>query len=115
MYRHAYEEEMSAAPEEANGDALSLKLSNGMDPFIPKKLITANVNSAQERSRVSGIDLRQGLKDICHADIDLTGLPSLSGLGSRAELEILHICESFSSEKLFRYVLRSRTKAAALV
>src|SRR5215813_708876 len=115
MYRHACKKEVSARPEEANGDVLPLKLSNRADAFVPEKLITAGVNSGQEYDWVSRINLSQDGPDICYVDVNFTGAPSLSYFGPRAALKILHIRESLFSEKLFRDILRGGTNAAALV
>src|SRR5262249_22567926 len=82
MYRHACKKEVSARPEEANGDVLPLKLSNRADAFVPEKLITAGVNSGQEYDWVSRINLSQDGPDICYVDVNFTGAPSLSCLGS---------------------------------
>ena len=50
--------------EEADGDVLPLKVSDGADALIPEKLITADVKSGQEHDWVSRINLPQDGPDI---------------------------------------------------
>src|SRR6266536_2296010 len=114
MYRHACEKKVSAAPDEADSDLLSLKLPNGANAVVAEKLVTADMKSCEEKDRLARINLHQAVADESDSDIDLAGADSLCALHSSACLDVLHIRESLSPEKLFRYVLRSSTDATTL-
>ena len=112
---HAGEENVRWRSQLADGDVLPFEVPDGADPLGPEQLEAADVHPAQDRDRVTRVDMHDQYRGKVIADVGRAGGQTFVEPAGLLVADIVHLSEALGAEELFRHVLGGQTKAEAVM